>query len=95
MSPSVYKSTGKDGIKNRMIVYGSNALHEALLHLYNSMWRLKCIPHELYETTLSYIYKGKVGKDELTSYRPIALTSSIINLLKRMHERMMLGRIAD
>ena len=74
-----------------MIVYGSNALHKALLHLYNLMWRLKCISHESYDTTLSYNYKGKGDKDVRTSYQPIAPTSTIINLLKKM----ILVRIAE
>ena len=59
-------------------------LHEVLLTLYNKMWHEGEIVPELCETLISYIYKGKGGKDELTSYRPIALTSAIMNVMKKM-----------
>ena len=42
------------------------------------------MPEEWFHTLVSYIYKGKGNKNELTSYRPIGLPSAIVNLFKKM-----------
>ena len=42
------------------------------------------MPEEWFQTLVSYIYKGKGNKNELTSYRPIGLSSAIVNLFKKM-----------
>ena len=42
------------------------------------------MPANWYETLISYIYKNKGKLQELTSYRPIALTSMLVNIFKTM-----------
>ena len=59
------------------------AVPEFLLEFYNKCWEKGEIPADWYETLISYIYKkGKL--QELTSYRPIALTSMLANIFKTM-----------
>jgi hypothetical protein len=79
-----FKSCGLDGVENWMILKAGKQFRKMLLHFYNEMWSHKHIPDDFYETLISYIYKNKGNKDEITSYRPIALNSTIINLFKKM-----------
>ena len=49
------------------------------------------MPAEWFHTLMTYIYTGKGNKNELASYRPIGLSSAIVNLFKKMG----LNRIAS
>ena len=65
-----------------MIDKAGEGFLEFLLEFYNKCWEKGEIPTNWYETLMSYIYKNKGRVQELTSYRPIALTSMIANLFK-------------
>jgi len=78
------KSPGIDGVHNWMIVMAGDKFKDMLLDLFNDCWTAETIPEEWTRTLVSYIYKNKGAKHELTSYRPIGLTSAIMNLFKRM-----------
>ena len=80
----IRKSPGPDDVYNWMLVHGGSKLHNFLLGFYNEMWEIGCIPEGLCTTLVSYIYKGKGSKDEITNYRPIALNSPVINLFRKM-----------
>jgi hypothetical protein len=73
-----------------MLYMAGDKFLDSLLSLYNRCWEQGEYPESWFETLISYIYKGKGPLHEFTSYRPIALTSSLVNLLKSM----MLARIA-
>jgi hypothetical protein len=90
LKKKLWKSCGNDGIHNWMVYLAGSKFHDALLLLYNKCWAEGHYPDKWFETLISYIYKGKGPIHELTSYRPIALTSTLVNLLKSM----MLARIA-
>jgi hypothetical protein len=79
-----WKSTGLDGIKSWMVDKAGDTFKEFLLEFYNKCWALGAIPENWYETMISYIYKNKGKLQELTSYRPIALTSMLVNIFKTM-----------
>jgi hypothetical protein len=78
------KSPGEDGVHNWMLVMAGEEFKEMLLDMYNECWETETIPEEWTRTLVSYIYKNKGAKNELTSYRPIGLTGAIMNLFKRM-----------
>ena len=79
-----YKSTGLDGIRSWMIDKAGEGFLGFLLEFYNKCWEKGEIPANWYETLISYIYKNKGKLQELTSYRPIALTSMLANIFKTM-----------
>ena len=79
-----WKSTGLDGIRSWMIDKAGDVFLDFLLEFYNKCWEKGEIPSDWYETLISYIYKNKGKLQELTSYRPIALTSMLVNIFKTM-----------
>ena len=79
-----WKSTGLDGIRSWMIDKAGEGFLGFLLEFYNKCWEKGEIPSSWYETLISYIYKNKGKLQELTSYRPIALTSMLANIFKTM-----------
>jgi len=90
LKTKLWKACGLDGIQNWMIYYSGCEIQECILDTLNQCWIQGTYPDRWYDTLISYIYKGKGPLHELTSYRPIALTSTLVNLLKTM----MLARIA-
>ena len=79
-----WKSTGLDGVRSWMIDKAGDTFLNFLLEFYNKCWEQGEIPSDWYETPISYIYKNKGKLQELTSYRPIALTSMLVNIFKTM-----------
>ena len=79
-----WKSTGLDGIRSWMIDKAGEGFLGFLLEFYNKCWEKGEIPADWYETLISYIYKSKGKLQELTPYRPIALTSMLANIFKTM-----------
>ena len=79
-----WKSTGLDGVRSWMIDKAGDTFLTFLLEFYNKCWEQGEIPSDWYETLISYIYKSKGKLQELTSYRPIALTSMLANIFKTM-----------
>ena len=77
-----WKSTGLDGIGSWMIDKAGDAFLGFLLEFYNKCWEQGEIPSDWYETLISYIYKNEGKLQELTSYRPIVLTSMLVNVFK-------------
>jgi hypothetical protein len=80
----LHKTIGKDGIHNWMLVWGGETMQRELFECLNDLWENGAMPEEWNETLISYIYKGKGSRDEMTNYRPIGLTSAIVNLMKKM-----------
>jgi hypothetical protein len=90
LKAKLWKACGLDGVHNWMLYLAGQDFHDMLLRLYNKCWEEGEYPDDWFRTLISYIYKGKGPLHELTSYRPIGLTSSLVNLMKSM----MLARIA-
>jgi hypothetical protein len=90
LKAKLWKACGLDGINNWMVYLAGDDFHNMLLKLYNKCWTEGEYPEDWFQTLISYIYKGKGPLHELTSYRPIGLTSTLVNLMKPM----MLARIA-
>ena len=84
------KSPGPDGITNEMLKHLGPMARAALLHLINLSWRNGEVPREWRAATVVPIPKASKDKRLLTSYRPIALTSSVCKLA----ERLILARLA-
>ena len=84
LSKKLTKAPGKDGIWNWMLFTSSDQFQKELLNLFNMCWEEESMPESWLHTLVSYIYKGKGNKNELTSYRPIGLSSALVNLFKKM-----------
>ena len=84
LSVKLTKAPGKDGIWNWMLFTSGEILQREMFELFNKCWREEAMPEEWFQTLVSYIYKGKGNKNELTSYRPIGLSSALVNLFKKM-----------
>ena len=78
------RSPGPDAITNEMIVnLGQPALHK-LLDIFNKTWQEGTLPQIWREATRIPIHiKGK-AKTDVSSYRPISLTSCIVKVLERI-----------
>ena len=84
LSTKLTKAPGKDGVWNWMLLTSGEVMQREVLELFNKCWREESMPEEWFHTLVSYIYKGTGNKNELTSYRPIGLSSAIVNLFKKM-----------
>jgi hypothetical protein len=79
-----FKSCKEDGIQYWMIIHGGDRLIDFLLAYMNEMWDLEYMPEEFYETTISYIYKNRGSKDEITNYMPIALNCVVARIFTKL-----------
>ena len=84
LKESYWKSTELDGIRSWMIDKAGATFFNLLLAFHSKWWEQGGIPSDWYETLISYINKNKDKLQELTSYRPIALTSMRVNIFKTM-----------
>jgi len=71
------KEPGPDGITNWMLCWGGPTVVQALHALYVKVWREQQLPEQWSTARISYIYKGKGPKMEVSGYRPISLISVI------------------
>ena len=89
LSTKLTKAPGKDGVWNWMIFTSGEVMQREMLELFNKCWREEDMPEEWFQTLVSYIYKGKGNKNELTSHRPAA-----VNLFKKMWLNKMVEQMA-
>ena len=82
LKETYWKSTGLDGVRSWMIDKVGDTFLNFLLELYNKCWDQEEMPADWYETLISYIYNNTDKLQELTSYRPIALTNTLVNIFK-------------
>ena len=76
------KSPGPDAITNERIVnLGQPALHK-LLDIFNKTLQEGTLPQIWQEATMIQIHKKVKAKTDASSYRPISLTSCIVNVLE-------------
>ena len=79
-----WKSTGLDGVRSWMVDKAKDTFPNFRLEFYNKCCEQGEMSSEWYATLISNIYKNKGKLQELTSYRPIALTSMLVNICKTM-----------
>ena len=78
------KSPGPDAITNEMIVnLGQPALHK-LLDIFSKTLQDGTLPQIWIEATMIPIHKKGKANTEVSSYRPISLTSCIVRVLERI-----------
>ena len=78
------KSPGPETITNEMILnLGQPALYK-LLDIFNQTWHEGTHPQICREATMIPIHKKGTAKTEASSYRPISMTSCIVNVLQRI-----------
>ena len=82
-------SAGPDAILPLFLRYGGKPLWAALATVYNYSWRYTVTPQAWREANVTALYKGKGGRSEPLSYRPISVTSGIIRTLEHIvHDRL-------
>ena len=84
MRDKLYKSAGPDGVQNWMLVWGGDAVVGALHALYTAVWDTGVIPTQWMDANITYIWKKKGSKQEVSNYRPISLTSVIGKLFTKI-----------
>ena len=84
LSTKLTKAPGKDGAWNWMLFTSGEVMQREILELLNKCWEEEGISEEWFHTLVPYIYKGKGNENELTSYRPVGLSSAIVNLFKKV-----------
>ncbi|KAM7305321.1 hypothetical protein ISCGN_015218 [Ixodes scapularis] len=82
--PRQSSSPGPDGVTNQAIRNLDESCHDSLLDYMNKVWSSAEIPRARREATTIRLLKSGRPADDLSSYRPISLTSCFGKLLERM-----------
>lgn len=77
-------ATGPDEIHYQMLKHLPEVSLNALLDIYNDIWKSGTFPQEWTEATVIPIPKPGKDHSNPTNYRPIALTSCVCKILERM-----------
>ena len=83
-------SVGPDGIHYHFLKHLSPESKQELLKMYNVLWSNDIFPHEWQESYIIPIHKSGKPREEVSSYRPIQLTSSLCKTMERMINNRML-----
>lgn len=75
---------GPDGITNQALRNVNESAVPAMLTLINHVWRTSKIPEAWREATTVPLLKPGKPQDQLSSYRPISLTSCLGKVMERM-----------
>ena len=78
------KSPGPDKITNAMLTHLGNKAKTKLLGIFNNSWTKGKVPQEWRKANMVPILKKGKDKKNVSSYRPISLTSCTGKLLERM-----------
>ena len=78
------KSPGQDKIHNEMLVHLGLEGKRAVLGLINFTWQKKMFPKAWRNAVVSPILKKGKPQEEMSSYRPISVTSCLGKLAERM-----------
>jgi hypothetical protein len=82
-------SAGPDAILPLFLRYGGMPLWTALATVFNYSWRNTTTPQAWREANVTALYKGKGGRSEPLSYRPISVTSGIARTFEHViHTRL-------
>ncbi len=92
------KAAGIDNIMAEFLVYGAEPMAEILNHLFNKISNDCCIPQDWRESLIVPVYKKRGDINNISNYRPIALTC----ITRRLYERLLkldidfyLGQLED
>lgn len=83
------KSTGEDAISYAMLQHCSVSMRAQLLHFFQVCWSSGTLPFLWKKAIVVPVHKQGKPKTELSSYRPIALTSHLC----KVYERLVLYRL--
>ena len=78
------KSPGPDNLHNEILTHLGNEGKEVLLKLINKTWEKGILPKSWKLATIKPLLKKGKAPTELSSYRPISLTSCLGKLAERM-----------
>ena len=78
------KSPGPDGIHNEMLTHLGNEGKQVILNLINMTWTTGELPKSWKVATVKPLLKKGKPAEEISSYRPISLTSCLGKLAERM-----------
>jgi len=77
-------SPGQDDVLYEFIKHLPKNGHEAILHLFNTVWSSGILPDDWHHSIVIPILKAGKPPEILGSYRPISLTSTLCKLMERM-----------
>ncbi len=89
------KATGADGIPGECLRYGGEAMRDALLLLFNELWRREAWPSQWTLGLIQPIYKGKGDDTELDNFRPITLLSVVSKLFEIVLNRRLAAWVEE
>jgi hypothetical protein len=80
---------GCDGIVPILLTYAGKAMYAALSNIFTYSWRHAVLPQQWTEANVMALYKGKGGRSDPASFRPISMTSIIIRTFEHLiHRRL-------
>ena len=77
----LFKAPGADGLSYWALVWAGEGLVSVLRSLYGAVWRTQALPEQWLHSNVTYLYKGKGSKREMSNYRPISLMSVLGKLM--------------
>ena len=91
----VRKAPGPDNIHPEQIIMLGKSARRMLLNIFNHSWDNGWTPQSWKSANIIPLLKNGKPKDQVSSYRPISLTSHISKLMERMIERRLCWRINE
>jgi hypothetical protein len=85
------KAPGVDGIPAEALKLGGTLIRRTLTLFFNMIMKVNLIPDIWKESLIIPIYKGKGPKENIKSYRPIALTVVAKRLFEKILDKKMAG----
>jgi hypothetical protein len=82
-------AAGPDTVLPLFLAYSGEALYSALATVFNFSWRHSVTPQAWREANVTALYKGKGGRSEPLSHRPISVTSGVVRTFEHLiHKRL-------
>lgn len=78
------KAPGEDQVANEFLLAATDVLVPILVKIYEACWRGETFPPSMFAAMISPIYKGQGSWQDPSSWRPIALCSTLGKVLERV-----------
>ena len=86
---------GPDGVSPHFLKHAPEELGEVLVRLFNYSWCNHVLPVEWRQANVCVLHKKGTRVDDISSYRPISLTSVVVKSFERLVLHRMMDRVKD
>ncbi|PFX24050.1 Nephrocystin-4 [Stylophora pistillata] len=90
----VNKATGPDGLSARLLREAASVISDPLSKLFNMSLNRGKLPRDWKSANITPVYKNG-GKEYVSNYRPISLTSLVVKTLEKLVTRHIMAHLED